>query len=134
MMKNVSKGVFKRVSIMDYFTTRKRQIFLDKVNFCNKCLLERITNRAEGCYVCTNCGECEFCFVFPAINGRITQYSYKAINHLKVRLRRFQAVESKNVPEKVYDVIKSDLRKRRIRWDGAFTTGSMTTLEILKKK
>ena len=50
---------------------------------------------------------------------RICQYSYKRINHLKVRLRRFQAVESENVPEKVYDIIKRDLRKKRIRWDGA---------------
>ena len=61
---------------------------------------------------------------FSAVNyrdmpsGRICQYSYKRINHLKVRLRRFQAVESENVPEKVYDIIKRDLLKRRIRWDG----------------
>ena len=52
---------------MDYFTTRKRKIFLDKVNFCNKCQLERRNNRAEGFYVCTNCGECEFCFFLPLI-------------------------------------------------------------------
>ena len=55
---------------------------------------------------------------------------------MKVRLRRFQAVESKNVPEKVYDIIKRDLPKRRIRLDGVFTTGPMPTLtnimEILK--
>ena len=57
-MKHVSKGVYKRVSIMYYFTTRKRKIFLDKVNFCNKHHLERINNRAERCYVCTNCGGC----------------------------------------------------------------------------
>ena len=54
---------------------------------------------------------------------------------MKVRLRRFQAVESENVPENVYDIIKKDLRKR-IRWDVVFTIGSMPTLtsimEILK--
>ena len=76
---------------------------------------------------------------FSAVNyrdmpsGRICQYSYKRINHLKVRLRRFQAVESENLPEKVYDIIKRDLLKRRIRWDGV---GPMPTLrnkmEILK--
>ena len=44
--------------------------------------------------------------VFSVVNyidmpsGRIRQYSYKRIIHLKVRLRRFQAVESENVPEK----------------------------------
>ena len=83
-----------------------------------------------------------FFFFLPAANyrdmssSRIRQYSYKRINHLKVRLRHFQAVESENVPEKVYDIIKRDLLKRRIRWDGVFTTGPMPTLtnimEILK--
>ena len=129
---------------MLYFPGEKKnasKILMDKVNFCNKCQLERINNRAEGSFVCINCGDCEFC-LFPAVNyrdmpsGRICQYSYKRINHLKVRLRCFQPVESENVPEKVYDIIKRDLRKRRIRWDEIFTTGPMPTLtnimDILK--
>ena len=40
------------------------------------------------------------------------------------------------MPEKVYDIIKRDLRKRKIKWDGVYTTGPMPTLtnimEILK--
>ena len=114
---------------MFYFDGEKEKT-IDKVNFCNKCQLERINNRAEASYVCINCGDCVFVF-FPAVNyrdmpsGRICQYSYKRINRLKVRLRRFQAVESENVPEKVYDIIKRDLLKRRIRWDGV---GLMPTL------
>ena len=84
-MKHVSKGVYKRVSIMDYFTISKRKIFLDKANFCSKCQLKRINNQAEGCYACTNCDECEF---FSAVNGRIRKYSYKKVNHLKARLRQ----------------------------------------------
>ena len=110
---------------------------MDKVNFCNKCQLERINNRAENCFVCVKCGDCEFC-LFPAVNyrdmphGRICQYSYKRINHLKKRLRRFQAVESENVPEKVYDIIKRDLLKRRIRWDRAGPMPTLTNImEIL---
>ena len=131
------KHVYKRDSIIFYFDWEKEKT-MDKVNFCNKCQLERINNRAEACFVCINCGDCEFC-LFPAANyrdmpsGRICQYSYKRINNLKVRLRRFQAVESENVPEKVYDIIKRDLYLRRIRWDGV---GSMPTptniMEILK--
>ena len=105
------------------------------------CQLKRIDNRAEGNCVCINCGDCEFVFFFlvnyrDMPSGRICQYSYKRINHLKGRLRRFQAVESENVPENVCDLIKRDLRKRRIRWDGVFTAGPMPTLtnimEILK--
>ena len=100
--------------------------------------MERINNRAEASYVCINCGDCEFIF-FPAVHyrdmssSRICQYSYKRINHLKVRFRRFQAVKSENVPEKVYDIIKNDLLKRRIRWDGVGPMPTPTNkMEILK--
>ena len=118
------------------------KILMNKVNFCNKCQLERINNRAEASYVCINCGDLSFFFFFFFFLQfiieicQVRQYSYKRTNHLKVRLRRFQAVESENVPENVYDIIKRDLRKRRIRWDGAFYTGPMPTstniMEILK--
>ena len=51
-------------------------------------------------------------------------------------MRRFEAVESDNVPEKVYDIIKRYLRKRRIKWDGVYTTGLMPTptniMELLR--
>ena len=123
---------------MFYFDKEKEKT-IDKVNFGNKCQLERINNRAEASYVCINCGACEFVF-FPAViyrnmpSGRIFQYSYKRINHLNVRLRRFQVVESVNVPEKVYDIIKRDLRKRRIRWDGVGPMPTLTNImEILRK-
>ena len=38
--------------------------------------------------------------------------------HLKVRLRCFQAVESENVPEKMYDIIKKRFaeKKNKVRW------------------
>ena len=89
---------------MLYFDGEKEKTIY-KVNFSNKCQLERINNRAEASYVCINCGDCEFVF-FAAVNyrdmpsGRICQKSYKRINHLKVRLRRFQAVEVRMLPKK----------------------------------
>ena len=122
---------------MFYFDGEKEKT-MDKVNVCNKCQLERINNRSEGCFICINCNDCEFVF-FPAVNyrdmpsWRICQYSYKRINHMKVRLRCFRAVESENVPEKVYGIIKRDLLKRRIRWGRAGPMPTLTNImEILK--
>ena len=66
-------------------------------------------------------------------SGRVCQYSYKRINHLKVRLRRLQAVESENVPEKVYDIIKRDLRKRKMRWDGVGLMPTLTNIMVILK-
>ena len=131
------KNVYKQDSVMFYFV-REKEKTIDVVNFCNKCQLERTNNRAEASYICLNCGDCEFVF-FPAVNfrdmpcSRVCQYSYKRLNHLKVRLRRFQAVASENVPEKVYDIIKRDLLKRRIRWDRVGPMPTLTNImEILK--
>ena len=126
------KNVYKQDSIIIYFDGEKEKT-MDKVSVCNMCQLERINNRAESCFICIKYGDCELS-LFPAVNyrdmpnGRICQYSYKRINHLKVRLRRFQAVESENMPEKVCAIIKRDLLKRRIRWDGVYTTGPIPTL------
>ena len=48
-------------------------------------------------------------------------------------MRRFQAVESEKVPEKVYDIIRRDLLKRRIRWDGVGPMPTLTNImEILQ--
>ena len=41
MMKHVSKDVYKRELIMFYFDGEKEKT-MDKLNFCNKCQLERI--------------------------------------------------------------------------------------------
>ena len=72
------------------------------------------------------------CFFFLVINyrdipsGRIRKYSYKKINHLKTRLRQFQAIEGETVPEKVHDIIKRDLQKRKI------SSSPTNIMEIMK--
>ena len=57
------KNVYKRDSIMFYLDGEKEKT-MDKVNFCNKCKLEKINYRSEGCFVCIKCGDCEFCLFF----------------------------------------------------------------------
>ena len=53
---------------MFYFDGEKEKT-MDKVNFCNKCHLERINNRAEASYICINCGDCEFVFFQQLVIG-----------------------------------------------------------------
>ena len=48
MMKHVSKGVYKRE--MFYFDGENEKT-MDKVNFCNKCQIERMNNRLEASYI-----------------------------------------------------------------------------------
>ena len=85
------KIVYKRDSIMFFFPEENEKalkhaskILKDKANWYNKCQLEKINNQSECCYVCTNCGECDF-VMFPSSianyrdlpSGRIRKYSYK---------------------------------------------------------
>ena len=81
-MKYLSKGVYKRDSIMFYFDGEKGKT-MDKVNFCNKCQLERINNRSEGCFVCINCGDCEFVFFFLQLIIEICQMGEYVNSHIK---------------------------------------------------
>ena len=48
------------------------------------------------------------------------------INYMKARLRQFQALEGETVPEKVYDIMKRDLQKRKI------SSSQPNIMEILK--
>ena len=64
-------NIYKLDSVMFYFDRVKEKaskILMDDVIFCNKGQLERINNRAEASNVCINCGDCKFCFCFPAVN------------------------------------------------------------------
>ena len=47
------------------------------------------------------------------LTGRIRKYSDTKMNHLKTKLRQFQAIEGETVPKKVYDIIKRDLQTRK---------------------
>ena len=66
---------------MFYFDGGKEKT-MDKVNFCNKCQLERINNQSEACFVYINCGDCEFC-LFPAVNYEICQVGEYVNIHIK---------------------------------------------------
>ena len=128
MKKSKMRCVYKRDSIMFFYPGKKEKAFKyvpkilkDKANWCDKCQLDKINNQSEGCYVCTNSGECDFVMFPPTIanyrdlpSGRIRKHSYKNINHLNMRLRQFQAIEGETVPKNVYDIIKRDLQKRSI--------------------
>ena len=69
MKKSKMKCVYKRDSIYYIFSGEKEKtlkhaskLSMDKTNWCKTCMLEKVNNRSEGCYLCMNCGECEFFF------------------------------------------------------------------------
>ena len=84
MKKSKMRCVYKRDSIMFYFDEEKEKasnILMDKVKFCNKSQLETINNRAEACYVCMKCGDCDVVFFFQQLIIEICQVGSKEISN-----------------------------------------------------
>jgi hypothetical protein len=88
---------------------------------CLNCNIEKILFSSEGCYICKKCGETEHIVMESENNNNKEnnfekqKYPYKKINHLKEKLNQFQSKETADVPDKIYDLIYDDLKKKRIR-------------------
>jgi hypothetical protein len=105
--------------------------------FCDKCKQERILVQSEGIYVCNTCGEVENVLVesdIPNYKDSVTEkptFPYKRLNHFLEWLNQFQAKESVDIPEDIYDKIIVEVRRMRIRSYEDLTILEMKT--ILKK-
>lgn len=100
------------------------KIKLSGIKYCQKCNAEMILVQSEGSYICPNttCGEVEYVIIeseIPSHKDALNEkpkYPYKKVNHLKEKLSQFQAKETVDIPEYIYDVIKRELRKERIEY------------------
>lgn len=101
----------------------------DKVIYCNECkekrniIIEKILCQSDGCYVCKKCGETEHIIMesetpsHKELSNEKQKYPYKKINHLREKLNQFQSKESADVPEDICNIVRNDLRKKRIRFE-----------------
>jgi len=93
----------------------------DKIIYCAICNNEKTLFQSEGSYVCRKCGHTEAVIMESEIPSHKEmanekqKYPYKKINHLKEKLNQFQSKESADIPENICNIIKSDLRKKKIR-------------------
>lgn len=96
---------------------------INKVVICQACdlNLEKTLIQLEGCYVCKNCGDFEYVSTenefqnHKEITTEKQKYPYKKINHLKEKLNQFQSKESADIPDKICSIIRTDLRRAKIR-------------------
>lgn len=92
---------------------------VQKSNMCYKCNIEKTLFLSEGCYICKKCGETENTVMenennnYKETNYEKQKYPYKKINHLKEKLNQFQSKETADVPDKIYEIIMYDLRKKK---------------------
>ena len=109
----------------------------DIFDSCIKCSIEMLLNNNTGQLTCPNCGFIENIIVdsdkpsFKEPPKEMTSFCYKRINHLNEFLAQFQAKETTDIPESVYNDIIMEIKKERIKNMAVITPEKMRT--ILKK-
>jgi hypothetical protein len=109
----------------------------DSYGECPECDKEMIFSVNEAIFTCTDCGFQQFVLVdsdkpsYKDPPREVSYYAYKRINHFNEWLAQFQAKESTEIPQEVYDAICAELKKERIL--DYRTLARAKVREILKK-
>lgn len=109
----------------------------DPYGECEECNKEMIFSANEAVFTCTQCGYQEFVLVdsdkpsYKDPPREVSYYAYKRINHFNEWLAQFQAKESTEIPQEVYESICAELKKERIL--DYRTLSRQKVREILKK-
>jgi hypothetical protein len=111
--------------------------FEDPYGICERCDKEMTFSANEALFFCETCGEQEFVLIdsdkpsYKDPPREVTYYAYKRINHFNEWLAQFQAKESTEIPEDVFQAILEELKKERIT--NVDTIKPAKIREILKK-
>ena len=110
--------------------------FIYPSDICNVCKRgEMVYVESEGMSICSNCSNSIKYLIeidkpsYKEPPKEVCFYAYKRINHLKEILAQFQAKESTNIPDEVFENIKNQIKKERISLNDLT---NKKTKEILK--
>jgi hypothetical protein len=126
--KPVNTGEYQSKAKMYESYLFKTQENTDKLNqecdlnheICPKCNQERTLYMSEGKMICPICGDEIFILIdsdkpsYKEPPREVSYFAYKRINHFNEWLAQFQAKESTDIPQEVYDQILLELKKERI--------------------
>jgi len=109
----------------------------DPNGICEVCDIEMKFSSIEALFFCDGCGYQEFVLIdsdkpsYKDPPREVTYYAYKRINHFNEWLAQFQAKESTEIPEEIFQAIVEELKKERISNIEEIKPGKIR--EILKK-
>jgi hypothetical protein len=107
------------------------------VNSCSKCHTEMLLNQNAGILICPSCGIVENIIInsdkpsYKDPPKEQTSFCYKRINHLNEFLAQFQAKETTEIPDEIYNEILVEIKKERIENMAEITPDKMRL--ILRK-
>jgi len=112
--------------------------FIKATDICNKCNKgELIPVEDEGLLICNNCGVHKTYLVenekpsYKEPPKEVCFYAYKRINHFREILAQFQAKETTQIPDEVFENIKTQYKKERLTLKQLEDNNNVK--EILKK-
>jgi len=94
--------------------------FEDPHGMCETCEKEMTFSANEALFFCNGCGHQEFVLIdsdkpsYKDPPREVTYYAYKRINHFNEWLAQFQAKESTEIPEDIFQAILEEMKKERI--------------------
>tara|TARA_Y100000389_G_scaffold190678_1_gene215772 strand:- start:5487 stop:6761 length:1275 start_codon:yes stop_codon:yes gene_type:complete len=138
-----SKQTNNKGSLLDRYMSEIDKTYVTKVrhvptiNICATCNKEQITSHTDGLLLCETCGTAtnividstKPCYKEPIPEN--SYFAYKRINHFKEWLSQFQAKESTNIPQDVYDAVLIEIKKAQIK--NLATLKTETIRQFLKK-
>jgi len=135
---NKAELLEKYLKVIDNKQTKVGKYKKFKPKYCpnGECKAEMTLHLSDGYLICTSCGFCEEVILdsdkpnYKEPVPDATAYSYKRINHFNEWLAQFQAKESTDIPDEVYDKILIEMKKQRLL-DKFITPKKMRS--ILKK-
>jgi hypothetical protein len=139
-----SKGLHRNQLLNEYLqledpamVRNTNDLYDDPWTICSKCNSEMIMCLNEANLTCSKCGDQEFILVdsdkpsYKDPPREVSYYAYKKINHFNEWLAQFQAKESTEIPQEIYDEILVQLKKERITNMSALKPTKLR--EILRK-
>ena len=92
----------------------------NKIDYCETCHIEKTLFISDGKLICFQCGEETPILIdsdkpsYKDPPREVCYFAYKRINHFNEWLAQFQAKESTDIPQTVYNEILLELKKERI--------------------
>ena len=145
----VEKVVSNRASLYEMYMSiidrryASEKIRTNYIKTCTTCNIEKTLIQSEGLYVCTQCGEVEHVIIESEIPNHKDSANekprtpYKKQTHLAETLNQFQAKESTEIPNKIYNDIIVELKKMKINnselVDMKYSKAKILIKQILKK-
>ena len=117
---------FKKKNILEEYLQKIDSKYISKIKIdinickCNNCNLEMTVYPSDGIQICENCGIQQNILIesdkpsFKDPPMEVCYFSYKRINHFNEWLAQFQAKESTEIPDEVYEKILIEIKKERI--------------------